>query len=54
MRAVRMVASVQRTRVRSLVAKRANLNLIIPDSYIDPISASWPNRSRMCRVTKYG
>jgi anaerobic selenocysteine-containing dehydrogenase len=30
----------------------ANINLIIPNTYIDPISASVPHRSRMCRVTK--
>jgi anaerobic selenocysteine-containing dehydrogenase len=30
----------------------ANINLIIPNTHIDPISASVPHRSRMCRVTK--
>jgi anaerobic selenocysteine-containing dehydrogenase len=30
----------------------ANVNLIISNDYIDPISASVPHRSRMCRVTK--
>ena len=30
----------------------ANINLIIPNTYIDPISASVPHRSRMCRVTR--
>jgi hypothetical protein len=30
----------------------ANLNLIILNKYIDPISASVPHRSRMSRVTK--
>jgi anaerobic selenocysteine-containing dehydrogenase len=30
----------------------ANMNLIITNDYIDPISASVPHRSRMCRVTK--
>ena len=30
----------------------ANLNLIIPNTDIDPISASVPHRSRMCRVSK--
>jgi anaerobic selenocysteine-containing dehydrogenase len=29
----------------------ANVNLLIPDTNIDPISASVPHRSRMCRVT---
>ena len=29
----------------------ANVNLLIPDKDIDPISASVPHRSRMCRVT---
>ena len=28
----------------------ANLNRLIPDANIDPISASVPHRSRMCRV----
>src|SRR5271165_3052521 len=28
----------------------ANINLVIPNKYIDPISASVPHRSRMCRV----
>jgi anaerobic selenocysteine-containing dehydrogenase len=32
----------------------ANVNLIISNDYIDPISASVPHRSRMCRVTKAG
>ena len=32
----------------------ANINLIIPNTHIDPISASVPHRSRMCRVTKEG
>jgi anaerobic selenocysteine-containing dehydrogenase len=30
----------------------ANINLVIPNTHIDPISASVPHRSRMCRVTK--
>lgn len=30
----------------------ANVNLLIPNTHIDPISASVPHRSRMCRVTK--
>lgn len=30
----------------------ANVNLIISNDYIDPISASVPHRSRMCRITK--
>jgi anaerobic selenocysteine-containing dehydrogenase len=30
----------------------ANINLIIPNTHIDPISASVPHRSRMCRVTR--
>ena len=30
----------------------ANINSIIPNTHIDPISASVPHRSRMCRVTK--
>jgi anaerobic selenocysteine-containing dehydrogenase len=29
----------------------ANVNLLIPNAYIDPISAAVPHRSRMCRVT---
>lgn len=29
----------------------ANVNLIIPNTHIDPISTSVPHRSRMCRVT---
>ena len=28
----------------------ANLNRLVPDADIDPISASVPHRSRMCRV----
>jgi anaerobic selenocysteine-containing dehydrogenase len=32
----------------------ANINLIISNDYTDPISASVPHRSRMCRVTKEG
>ncbi len=35
-----------------LTSKGANLNLIIPNTHIDPISASVPHRSRMCRVSK--
>jgi anaerobic selenocysteine-containing dehydrogenase len=30
----------------------ANINLVIPNTHIDPISASVPHRSRMCRITK--
>jgi anaerobic selenocysteine-containing dehydrogenase len=30
----------------------ANINFIIPNTHIDPISASVPHRSRMCRITK--
>jgi anaerobic selenocysteine-containing dehydrogenase len=30
----------------------ANINLIISNDYIDPISASVPHRSRMCRIRK--
>lgn len=30
----------------------ANVNLVIENEYIDPISASVPHRSRMCRVSK--
>ena len=30
----------------------ANINLIIPNTHIDPIGASVPHRSRMSRVTK--
>ena len=30
----------------------ANVNLLIPDADIDPISASVPHRSRMCRITR--
>jgi anaerobic selenocysteine-containing dehydrogenase len=30
----------------------ANANLLIPNEAIDPISASVPHRSRMCRVRK--
>ena len=30
----------------------ANVNLLIPNADIDPISASVPHRSRMCRVTR--
>jgi anaerobic selenocysteine-containing dehydrogenase len=30
----------------------ANINLIIPNTHIDPISASVPHRSRMCRITR--
>lgn len=30
----------------------ANVNLIISNDYIDPISASVPHRSRVCRITK--
>ena len=30
----------------------ANINLIISNDYIDPLSASVPHRTRMCRVTK--
>lgn len=32
-------------------ADGANLNRLVPDADIDPISASVPHRSRMCRVT---
>jgi anaerobic selenocysteine-containing dehydrogenase len=35
-----------------LRSEGANLNLIIPNTHIDPISASVPHRSRMCRVSK--
>jgi anaerobic selenocysteine-containing dehydrogenase len=35
-----------------LGAEGANINLIIPNTHIDPISASVPHRSRMCRVSK--
>ncbi|MBV8121517.1 MAG: molybdopterin-dependent oxidoreductase [Alphaproteobacteria bacterium] len=35
-----------------LSAAGANINLIIPNTHIDPISASVPHRSRLCRVTK--
>jgi anaerobic selenocysteine-containing dehydrogenase len=37
-----------------LASKGANINLIIPNTHIDPISASVPHRSRMCRVSKEG
>ena len=30
----------------------ANVNLLIPNTDIDPLSASVPHRSRMCRVTR--
>ena len=30
----------------------ANVNLLIPNAHIDPISAAVPHRSRMCRVTR--
>jgi anaerobic selenocysteine-containing dehydrogenase len=30
----------------------SNVNLIIPNTHIDPLSASVPHRSSMCRVTK--
>jgi anaerobic selenocysteine-containing dehydrogenase len=32
----------------------ANANLLIPNTALDPISASVPHRSRMCRVSKAG
>jgi hypothetical protein len=32
----------------------ANVNLLIPNAAIDPISASVPHRSQMCRVRKEG
>jgi anaerobic selenocysteine-containing dehydrogenase len=35
-----------------LSAQGANINFIIPNTHIDPISASVPHRSRMCRVFK--
>jgi anaerobic selenocysteine-containing dehydrogenase len=35
-----------------LGSEGANINLIIPNAHIDPISASVPHRSRMCRVSK--
>jgi len=35
-----------------LRSEGANLNLIIPNTHIDPISGSVPHRSRMCRVSK--
>jgi len=34
-----------------LSPKGANINLIIPNTHIDPISASVPHRSRLCRVS---
>jgi anaerobic selenocysteine-containing dehydrogenase len=37
-----------------LGADGANANLLIPNEAIDPISASVPHRSRMCRVRKAG
>jgi anaerobic selenocysteine-containing dehydrogenase len=36
----------------ALSAKGANMNLLIPNAAIDPISASVPHRSRMCRVSR--
>jgi hypothetical protein len=32
----------------------ANVNLLIPNTVSDPISASVPHRSQMCRVRKEG
>jgi anaerobic selenocysteine-containing dehydrogenase len=37
-----------------LDSKGSNINLIIPNKDIDPISASVPHRSRMCRVSREG
>jgi anaerobic selenocysteine-containing dehydrogenase len=37
-----------------LDSKGSNINLIIPNTHIDPISASVPHRSRMCRISKEG
>ncbi|HTR13546.1 MAG TPA: hypothetical protein VMI72_09925, partial [Roseiarcus sp.] len=34
-----------------LSPKGANINLIIPNTHIDPISASAPHRSRLCRLS---
>lgn len=36
----------------ALSPEGANVNLIIANKHIDPISASVPHRSRMCRVSK--
>ena len=36
----------------ALSPEGANLNLIIPNKHIDPISASVPHRSGMCRLSK--
>ena len=39
-------------RVRCLSAEGANVNLVIANTDIDPISASVPHRSGMCRLSK--
>lgn len=38
----------------ALGADGANVNLLVPDAGIDPVSASVPHRSRMCRVRALG
>ena len=35
-----------------LSSEGANINLAISNTYIDPIGASVPHRSRMCRISK--